>query len=252
MITWLADTLRSSGLRVVEIAGWKTRGRPGNFGPPRGVILHHTGAGSSEGLRDLITNGRKDLPGPLSHLFLDRDGTFYVVAAGRCNHAGPGYWQGTTLGNGTFIGIEAANSGDGKEEWPQVQLEAYAHGVAALLEKIGADTVMAIGHKEWARPKGRKVDPSFDMMDFREHVAAVRGSVMAPHAPIATTNPLRDMLQKGDHGVSVRELQNLLGIKVDGAFGPKTEAAVIAFQKSRKLAPDGKVGPKTWSALGVQ
>jgi peptidoglycan hydrolase-like protein with peptidoglycan-binding domain len=39
---------------------------------------------------------------------------------------------------------------------------------------------------------------------------------------------------------------------VDGIFGPKTDAAVRAFQQSRQLTVDGIVGPKTWSALVVQ
>ena len=37
--------------------------------------------------------------------------------------------------------------------------------------------------------------------------------------------------------------------RVDGIFGSKTATAVIQFQKSRRLAIDGVVGPQTWSAL---
>lgn len=37
--------------------------------------------------------------------------------------------------------------------------------------------------------------------------------------------------------------------KADGDYGPRTEAAVKAFQRGRGLAPDGIVGPKTWREL---
>ncbi len=58
-------------------------------------------------------------------------------------------------------------------------------------------------------------------------------------------------------GIQVRQLQELLNsvlteqpfLKVDGIFGPKTQARVIAFQKQAKLVPDGIVGPKTTRAL---
>jgi lysozyme len=49
----------------------------------------------------------------------------------------------------------------------------------------------------------------------------------------------------------VTRLQNLLGIYVDGIFGPLTAKAVKEFQKSKGLVDDGLVGPATRSALGM-
>ncbi|HTR12134.1 MAG TPA: N-acetylmuramoyl-L-alanine amidase, partial [Roseiarcus sp.] len=93
----------------------------------KGVMCHHT-AGSPHGVMPslgVITNGREDLPGPLAQLGLGRDGTYFVVAAGRCNHAGGGMWQGISTGNSSFIGIEAENTGGENDPWPAVQIDAY-------------------------------------------------------------------------------------------------------------------------------
>ena len=65
------------------------------------------------------------------------------------------------------------------------------------------------------------------------------------------------VLKQGAKGQPVAQLQarlNQLGFNAgaaDGQFGPKTLAAVKAFQKSRGLAQDGIVGPKTWAKLGI-
>lgn len=57
-------------------------------------------------------------------------------------------------------------------------------------------------------------------------------------------------LRKGDRGQLVRVLQKLLGgLAVDGAFGPATETAVLAFQRAHGLTEDGIVGKMTWEAL---
>ena len=67
-----------------------------------------------------------------------------------------------------------------------------------------------------------------------------------------TTQP---MLRTGSRGDAVRKLQELLNAKgytcgsVDGIFGSKTYAAVLAFQKANGLGADGIVGPLTWGKL---
>jgi hypothetical protein len=59
------------------------------------------------------------------------------------------------------------------------------------------------------------------------------------------------VLAKGNKGADVKKLQTLLGIEADGDFGPKTHAAVRAFQTKHKMDVDGVVGPYTWEKLGA-
>ena len=62
-------------------------------------------------------------------------------------------------------------------------------------------------------------------------------------------------LRRGDRGEDVKVLQRALkragydAGTIDGIFGPRTEAAVRAFQRANGLTVDGIVGPRTWAAL---
>jgi N-acetyl-anhydromuramyl-L-alanine amidase AmpD len=204
----------------------------------------------------IVTNGRPDLPGPLSQLCLGRDGTFFVVAAGRANHAGVGNWQGVTTGNSNFIGIEAENTGlmDGPnaDPWPDVQLDAYRRGVAAILEKIRTNAIMCCGHKEYALPVGRKRDPTFDMEDFRMRVAAIMaGAAPLPSVIPAVDSDNRPTLRRGGEGARVELIQTRIGMPATGRFDARTEATLRQFQRDHGLVPDGIVGPRTWATIVV-
>lgn len=256
-LTWLPGALKDAGLKVAEVDGWESRGRA-EMGDVVGVICHHTAgprAGNMPSLKTLI-NGRSDLPGPLSQLGLGRDGTFYVIGAGRSNHAGAGEWKGVS-GNGRFIGIEAENSGAPGDAWPEVQLDAYRRGVAAILRQLGRSADFCAGHKEYALPRGRKPDPSFDMDQFRQGVAALLDGTapmpvlipaVEPASPV-NGQPGRPTLRRGATGSLVKQLQAKLRIAADGFFGPMTEARVRALQGEKGLVPDGIVGPKTWAVI---
>ncbi|MFX4272911.1 peptidoglycan-binding protein [Propionibacteriaceae bacterium Y1685] len=61
-------------------------------------------------------------------------------------------------------------------------------------------------------------------------------------------------VKRGNKGAAVKAAQHALGHRgfgtaVDGIFGSGTHAKVVAFQRSKKLAGDGVVGPRTWAAL---
>ena len=59
----------------------------------------------------------------------------------------------------------------------------------------------------------------------------------------------RPILGLSSSGELVKKVQAKVGVGADGVFGPKTDAAVRAFQSAHGLDPDGIVGPKTWRAL---
>ncbi len=80
---------------------------------------------------------------------------------------------------------------------------------------------------------------------------------VGPAMPVETTTVVgRPMVSYGSRGDAVRKLQELLNAlgydcgSVDGIFGSKTKAAVLAFQKANGLGADGIVGPLTWAKLG--
>lgn len=74
--------------------------------------------------------------------------------------------------------------------------------------------------------------------------AVAAGGALAQEA----ATPLAPGVQSKD---TVRAVQEKVGVKVDGVYGPKTRAAVKRFQRDRGLAVDGVAGPRTLAALGL-
>jgi putative chitinase len=81
--------------------------------------------------------------------------------------------------------------------------------------------------------------------------------VRAPVAALAPAALAPPTLKEGARGPQVADLQRKLAAAgfnpgaADGAFGPKTTAAVKSFQRAKGLTADGVVGPKTWAALNA-
>lgn len=260
-LTWLPEVLKGAGLKVSLVDGWENRGL-GDVGNVFGVICHHTGVKNPSQLNmptlKSLRDGRKAepglaaLPGPLAQLGLGRDGTYFVIAAGRAVHAGPGSFMGVS-GNRRFIGIEAENGGTPNDPWPTVQLDAYHRGVAAILKRLGKDASFCCGHKEYA--PHRKDDPSLNMDEFRSAVSGfLSGATPPPPIPAAESSAPagaqpRPTVRRPMRNDFVKQVQTKLGLTIDGIFGPETEATVRAFQRNHNLVPDGIVGPKTWAEL---
>lgn len=188
MLTDLADVLRDAGLNVEEVDGWRTRQRPPSTGgfDPGGNLWHHTGAKDTnpnsivddrEYARWLAEIGRSDLPAPLCQLSVGRNGTIYVCAAGRGNHAGDAKIQlgpdGKVLlpagdGNKLYLGWECQNTGS--EGWTSAQRDAMVVGGAATSLEYGWFAQHNRAHKETSLTG--KWDPGkLEMSPFRNDIA---------------------------------------------------------------------------------
>jgi len=165
-LTDLADVLRAAGLTVIEVDGWGNRARSsGGYDGTRPwcVMWHHTASSTSpENDVSYIVHGCPDAP--VSNLYLARDGTVWVCAAGATNTNGKGKALAMSQGvvpadqmNTHAIGIEAANNGLG-EPWPQVQIDAYFTVSNALTAAYGMRPDDVATHHEYAAD--RKIDPA--------------------------------------------------------------------------------------------
>lgn len=199
----LPELLKDAGLHVVEVAGWENRGRPASKGPfhPVGVLWHHTGDknGGLNYARWLAEVGRSDLPAPLCHLSIGRDGTVYVVAAGRANHAGVAKPSGSVAGgdgNALYVGVECQNTGS--EGWSKPQHAAMVTTGVVLGRLLGCSSSAQRGHKETSVTG--KWDPGkLDMDTFRGQIAAASKPTTVPAHPVvpAKKAPVKNHVTAG-------------------------------------------------------
>ncbi|MEW1895905.1 N-acetylmuramoyl-L-alanine amidase [Streptomyces albidoflavus] len=194
--------LRDEGISVVEVGNWRAHNRnsKGAWGPVHGVMIHHTvTSGSATSVR-ICRDGHSQLPGPLCHGVITKDGRVHLVGYGRTNHAGAGDGdvlaaviaeralpkpdEANTDGNARFYGFECENLGDGKDPWPAAQLDAIERVSAAICRMHGWDAASVIGHLEW---QPGKVDPrGFTMSSMRDRIER---RLSAPPGKTPTPSP---------------------------------------------------------------
>ncbi len=110
-----------------------------------------------------------------------------------------------------------------------VRLDCTLDGAPARLDAILRDPTTAFlasdeGALTVTRQPGRYDDTAFDAPDPRP------------------------VLRLGSQGQAVRDWQTVIGVAVDGIFGPATEVATKSWQAAKGLDADGVVGPHTWAA----
>src|SRR5690606_21042276 len=200
------DAAREAGLKVQEVQGWQRRGSS-SFSPK--IVVAHGTVGSAVGNMPslgILINGRPGLPGPLSQFGLARDGTVYVIAAGRANHAGRGRWAGAE-GNTHAVGIEAESTGPGN--WTKAQRVVYPVLAAAICRRLGVGHGSVCSHAEYALPRGRKTDVwDLRMDEFRGTVGHLlkHGVRLDPSVEIPSGTPERT-LGHNDRGPDVKRWQ---------------------------------------------
>jgi len=170
------DAVRSMGVVVGGEAGWATHNRDpehGAWGPVNGVMIHHSVTKGARHTIDICHDGYEDLPGPLCHGTIMKDGGLHLVGWGRANHAGlgdpdvlaavvredsklPAPQHNTADGNVHFYGFECENLGDNKDQWTPAQVDTVAVVSAVLCRWHGWSERSVIGHLEWQKGK---VDP---------------------------------------------------------------------------------------------
>jgi hypothetical protein len=185
-----------------------------------GIIGHHTACGPTGDCPSthVLVNGRPDLPGPLAQLQLCRSGHYHMIADGKANHAGAGTWHSiaAAVGNAGLLGIEAENMGDGNDEWPAVQIDAYVRGVAAILAHVRLPAERFCTHYEWATPVGRKVDPrghwngGGDWWDGQPSVRLASANIFRAR--------VRAVLDAGDDDMTAEEHALLVKAANDAAY----------------------------------
>jgi hypothetical protein len=200
-----AALLRDEGVTVVEVGDWEhhNRNTKGPWGPVHGVMIHHTVTKGTANTVGIVRDGYADLPGPLCHGMIAKNGTVHLVGYGRANHAGlgdpdvlqaviaekapPTDDQAAVDGNRHFYGFECENLGDGQDPWPEEQLLAIERVAAALCRHHGWSERSVIRHLDW---QPGKVDPRGPGMVWASMLARIAKRLgTKPSTPTLPTPP---------------------------------------------------------------
>lgn len=150
-------------------------------GTPITMIVIHATVGSARSALAWLTNPAARVS---CHYLIDKRGEVYqLVGDARVAwHAGRALWRGVTAVNEHSLGIELENANDGRDSYPQPQLDAL---VALTREKVAQYQIapeMLVRHLDVAMPRGRKRDPAgFPWAEFRAQVFP--GDTTPPERP---------------------------------------------------------------------
>jgi len=268
--------------KVIKTSEWgaqspKAGASPFSITTPQYVIVHHTANNNPpndpsqrtlDGAKQFARGIQKDHMNrgfsDSGHNFLNttggfvlegRHGSLEAVLKGRSvQSAHAAQDPGKLAGGNQSPGIE--NEGNFMTfQMEQKQWDSLVELCASLCSSCNISPANIRGHRDFSNTQCPGDWLYGQLPRLRQEVADKLGLQVT--SANLSNNPTNQVLKLGSSGLEVIKLQRILiaqGFQpgaVDGIFGENTHVAVIAFQKAFNLTPDGIVGPKTRSALGM-
>ncbi len=188
------------------------------------IVLHAT---CGDRLGDLYTlSGRDRRHLASSHYYITKLGEIYQLVQDKdiAWHAGISYWQGESGCNKFSLGIELENRNDGKDKYPQTQLDAALWLVQTKVRQYRIPRSRLVRHADVS--PNRKTDPiGFPWESFKASV--YQGMPEEPPPPPVAMPPLEIQLRDAllDHSYE----------RVNHVFNPDSPLHRFALQ--HRLGP---------------
>jgi N-acetylmuramoyl-L-alanine amidase len=123
------------------------------------IVMHATGGVKTGDLWTLSGRDRRHLVS--CHYYITKLGEIYQLVQDKdiAWHAGVSFWQGENDVNRFSIGVELENLNNGKDVYPQAQVDAAIWLVRNKVQQYKIPRSRLVKHAQVAQPPGRKSDP---------------------------------------------------------------------------------------------
>jgi N-acetylmuramoyl-L-alanine amidase len=165
-------------------------------------------------------------------------------------HAFTGFWERDAKSLGQIISIEQAASIPGAVVLRFPQVGATGHvvicdgngGTVEAHSSVDGVIHSTLNNRRW------------DVGVLVTRIQYTRTADVVVSPPKTLIYRMTAPIMQGDKVLAIQQALKQAGFDpgtLDGEFGPHTLSAVVAFQISHQLLPDGEVGAETSAALGV-